>query len=314
MLVSWKILIADRLETSGLSILRAHAEVDDRAGILALELKEIIPNYDALLVRGRTRVTREIITQGINLKVIARAGVGVDNIDLEAARQRGVRVINAPVATSQAVAELTIGLLFALARCIPRADEAMKQGDWIKKELKGVELQGKTLGILGVGNIGSLVAEKAAALGMRVLGSDPTPRASIFARENISLVDPEELYARSDFITIHVPLNEDTQGLIDAKALAQMKPGVRLVCTARGGVVDESGLLRALNSGQVAAAALDVFEEEPPGQSALVCHPNLIATPHIGAQTVDAQERLAQDIAEELLAALRGETLRWKVA
>jgi D-3-phosphoglycerate dehydrogenase len=247
------------------------------------------------------------------LKVVGRAGVGVDNIDLQAAQAHGVIVVNTPVATTQAVAELVIGLIFSLARAIPRADSTTKQGGWLKKELIGSEIGGKTLGVLGMGQIGAAVAEKAAALGMAVLGYDLFLSDDQIARRHARPVGLDELYASSDYITIHTPLTEQTRALIDANAIRRLKPGVRLVCTARGGIIAEGALLEALESGQVAGAALDVYENEPPGSTPLVSHPNLIATPHIGAQTIEAQRRAAAEIAEEIIAALDGKPLRWRV-
>ena len=203
--------------------------------------------------------------------------------------------------------------MFSLARSIPRADASMKTGQWAKKDLEGIELTGKTLGIVGMGNIGEEVARRAAALGMTVLGNDAIlPPEEIEAR-GAEPVDLDALYARSDFITLHIPLNQETRGMIDGQALGRMKRGVRLICTARGGIIDETALLGALESGQVAAAGLDVFAQEPPGLNALVAHPHVVATPHIAAQTGEAQARASRDIATEVLAALRGETLRWKI-
>jgi D-3-phosphoglycerate dehydrogenase len=248
------------------------------------------------------------------LKVIGRAGVGVDNIDLNAAQKQGVIVVNAPTSTSIAVAELTFGLLLALAREIPRADAAMKQGRWLKKELEGVELHGKTLGILGFGRIGAEVGKRAAAFGMNVIAYDPLLSEEEIKRRGADPVSLQDLYAWSDFISLHMPLTADTRDMIGRAAFAQMKDGVRIVCAARGGIIDETALVEALNSGKVAGAALDVFKEEPPGLTEAVSHPRLIATPHIGAQTAEAQSRASTDIAHEVLAALRGDPLRWRVA
>ncbi len=309
----WRILLTDGLHESGQAILREQAEVDDRNGISAEELLDVAGEYHAFIVRGRTRVTEALLDRAGNLKVVGRAGVGVDNIDLAAANRRGVTVVNAPTATTLAVAELTLGLMFALARHIPRADAGMKQGLWLKKELKGVELGGKTLGVIGYGRIGAAVGQRAAALGMRVLAYDPLLTPEQIRERGAEPVDLSMLCAQADFISLHVPLTPQTRGMLDGEAFAQMKRGVRLICAARGGVVDETALLGALESGQVAGAALDVFATEPPGLTALVAHPNVIATPHIGAQTHEAQQRAAQDIATEVLAALNGQPLRWKV-
>jgi D-3-phosphoglycerate dehydrogenase len=278
------------------------------------DLLNIIAEYDALIVRGQSRVTAEVIDAASQLKVIGRAGVGVDNIDLEAAKKKGVTVVNAPTSTTVAVAELAFGLLLAVAREIPRADASMKQGQWIKKEFEGVELSGKTLGIIGFGRIGIEVGKRAAAFGMNVIVYDPNVTEHELEHADAEPVSIQDLYAWSDFISLHLPLNVQTRDLIGPMAFSEMKDGVRIVSTARGGIINESALLDALNSGKVASAALDVFEQEPPGLTELVSHPRVIATPHIGAQTAEAQSRAAEDIANEVLAALRGKPLRWKVA
>ncbi len=309
----WNILITDGLDEEGQSILRAQAVLDDRSGISPADLLQAIGAYDALVVRSRTRVTAELLGAASRLKVVGRAGVGVDNIDLEAARQRGIAVVNAPVATTLAVAEQALGLMLSLARHIPQADAAMKAGRWIKKELMGSEINGKTLGIIGMGNIGAAVAQRAAALGMSVLGYDPLLPTEIIRARHARPVTLAELYATSDFISLHVPLTPETRGMIGRETIAQMKQGVRLVCTARGGLIDENALLAALESGQVGGAALDVFSQEPPGLTPLITHPRLIATPHVSAQTEEAQVRAAVDIAQEVLAALDGKPLRWRV-
>lgn len=309
-----KILIADGLDVAGLATLRRTADVDDRPGISATGLLAAIQDFEGLIVRGRTKVTGQVLEAGAKLKVVGRAGVGVDNIDLPAAARRGVTVVNAPTSTSVAVAELTFGLLIAMAREIPRADAALKQGQWLKKELEGVELSGTTLGVIGFGRIGAEVGKRAVAFGMTVLAYDPLLTDDEIRRRGGQPVALEALYEVSDFISLHVPLDDSTRGMVGHRAFASMKPGVRLVCAARGGVIDESALLAALESGRVAAAGLDVFTAEPPGQSLLVAHPHVVATPHIGAQTLEAQSRASLDIADEVLAALRGDPLRWKVA
>jgi D-3-phosphoglycerate dehydrogenase len=310
---TWKILIADGLNENGLSLLRLAAQVDDCTGISPDALLREIGNYDALVVRSRTRVTQAVFEAAGRLKVVGRAGVGVDNIDLAAATRHGVTVVNAPLSTTLAVAEQTLALMLALARQVPRADAAMKAGQWIKKELEGVELYGKVLGIVGLGHIGAEVARRAAAMGMRVLGYDALLLEDVVRQRGAEPVPLQELYARADFISLHVPLTPETRSMINGQSLGLMKRGVRLVCTARGGIIDETDLLGALETGQVAGAALDVFSKEPPGLTALVAHPNVVATPHVSAQTAGAQTRAAEDIANEVLAALRGEALRWKV-
>ncbi len=308
------VLIADSLSPEAVERLRAGgAAVDDRSGIQPDELLKAIPNVHALIVRGRTQVSAPLLAAAAQLKVVGRAGVGVDNIDLAAAAARGVAVVNTPVSTSVAVAELTFALMLALIRQIPRADAAMKQGLWLKKELEGSELGGKTLGIMGVGNIGAQVARRAAAFDMQVLGYDPLLDGPTVQARGAAPVSLDDLYARADFITLHLPLLPETRGLLNQQAFAKMKRGVYLVCAARGGVIAEADLLAALNSGQVAGAALDVFEKEPPGANPLVSHPRVVATPHLGAQTAEAQRRAALDVADEVLNALQGKPLRWQV-
>ncbi|MBI4762806.1 MAG: hydroxyacid dehydrogenase [Chloroflexota bacterium] len=310
----FNILLTDGLDAAGQSILRQSAEVDDKSGISADDLLKVIPDYDALIVRGRTKVTASLMDAAARLKVIGRAGVGVDNIDLQAAKQHGIIVVNAPTSTSIAVAELTFGLLLALAREIPRADAAMKQGKWLKKELEGVELHGKTLGVIGFGRIGVEVGKRAAAFGMNVIAYDPLIPEDEIRRRGADPASLQDLYAWSDFISLHLPLTVDTRDMIGRAAFAQMKDGVRIVCAARGGIIDEVALVEALNSGKVGGAALDVFSVEPPGLTETVSHPRVIATPHIGAQTAEAQSRASEDIAQEVLSALRGAALRWRVA
>lgn len=310
----FNILITDGLDERGQSILRSFAKVEDQSGISADDLLKAIPDYDALIVRGRTKVTAPVMDAATRLKVIGRAGVGVDNIDLDSAKKHHITVVNAPMSTSLAVAELTFGLLLALAREIPRADAAMKQGQWLKKELEGVELNGRTLGLIGIGRIGMEVGKRAAAFGMNVIAYDPLISEDDITERGAEPVSLQDLFAWSDFISLHLPLNVQTRDFIGPLAFSQMKDGVRLVCAARGGIVEESALLDALNHGKVAAAALDVFREEPPGLTETVSHPRVIATPHIGAQTAEAQGRASEDIAQEVMAALRGESLRWKVA
>jgi D-3-phosphoglycerate dehydrogenase len=311
---TYKILISDGLDERGQSILRTAADVDYHINVPADDLLKIVADYDGLIVRGQTRVTSAVIEAASRLKVIGRAGVGVDNIDLDAAKKHNIAVVNAPTSTTLAVAELTFGLLLALARDIPRADATMKEGQWNKKEFEGVELSGKTLGIIGYGRIGIEVGKRAAAFGMNVIVYDPNVSEDELLHSDAEPVSIQDLFAWSDFISLHLPLNVHTRDLVGPLAFSQMKDSVRIVCAARGGIIDEAALLNALNSGKVAAAALDVFEKEPPGLTELVSHPRVIATPHIGAQTAEAQLRAAEDIANEVLAALQGESLRWKVA
>ena len=310
----YNILITDGLDERGQSILRSVAQVEDRTGISADELLKEIPEYDGLIVRGRTKVTGSAMDAATRLRVIGRAGVGVDNIDLEAAKKHKITVVNAPMSTSLAVAELTFGLLLALAREIPRADATMKEGQWLKKELEGVELNGKTLGLIGIGRIGMEVGKRAVAFGMNVIAYDPLISEDDIKERGAEPVSLQDLFAWSEFISLHLPLNVQTRDFIGPLAFSQMKDGVRIVCAARGGIIDESALLEALNRGKVAGAALDVFRAEPPGLTETVSHPRVIATPHIGAQTAEAQARASEDIAQEVISALRGQPLRWKVA
>ena len=311
---AWKILLTDGLEENGKVILRSKAEVVDQAGISAEDLLNVVGEYDALIVRGRTKVNAAVLEAGKKLKVVGRAGVGVDNIDLAAAKAHGVTAVNSPLATTVAVAELTLSLMLSAVREIPRADASMKAGKWLKKEFEGRELFGKTLGVIGFGRIGSAVAARAKAFEMKILAYDPLIPAEEIARRGGEPVSFDDLLAQSDVITMHMPLTPDSRNLLNAEAFSKMKEGVFIVCAARGGVIDEQALLEALNNGKVAGAALDVYSTEPPGQTELVAHPRVIDTPHIGAQTVEAQARAANDIAEEVLNALEGKPLRWKVA
>ena len=313
-MTQFKILITDGLDASGQSILRKSAQVDDRKDITADDLLKSISDYDGLIVRGRTKVTASVLEVASRLKVIGRAGVGVDNIDLDAAKKYNITVVNAPMSTTLAVAELTFGLLLALAREIPRADAGLKQGKWLKKELEGVELNDKTLGVIGYGRIGVEVGKRAAAFGMNVIAYDPLISEGDIKQRGAEPVSIQDLFAWSDFISLHLPLNVQTRDMMGPLAFSEMKDGVRIVCAARGGIIDESALVAALNSGKVAGAALDVFSVEPPGLTEAVSHPRVIATPHVGAQTVEAQSRASEDIASEVLSVLQNKPLRWKVS
>jgi D-3-phosphoglycerate dehydrogenase / 2-oxoglutarate reductase len=312
-MTSWRILLTDGLEENGQALLRQSAQVEDQCGINLDELLQVIKDYDAVIVHSRTRLTPAVLAAAHRMKVVGVAGMGVDNVDLSAAHQHGITVVNAPTSTSAAVAELTLAFILALARQITAADAAMKTGLWTEKALQGSEVNGCTLGILGMGKVGNAVAQLAAAVGMRPVGYDPFLEEEEILRRGAEPVDLADLYSSSDFISLHLPLTPETRGMIDGQTLGHMKRGVYLVCTARGGIINETALLGALESGQVAGAALDVYQNEPPGLNALVSHPQVIATPHIGAQTRQAQRRAAQNIAEEILAALQGAPLRWKV-
>jgi D-3-phosphoglycerate dehydrogenase len=312
-MTSWRILLTDGLEENGQALLRQSAQVDDQCGITPEELLQVIKDYDAAIVHNRTQMTPAVFAAAPRLKVVGVAGARVNHVDLPAAHQQGITVVNAPTSTNAAIAELTLAFILALARQITAADAAMKTGLWTNKELQGSEVNGCTLGILGMGKVGSAVAQRAGALGMRPIGHDPFLKKEDIQARGAEPVELADLNACSDFISLHLPLTPETRGMIDGQMLGHMKRGVYLICTARGGIINETALLGALESGQVAGAALDVYQNEPPGLNALVSHPQVIATPHIGPQTHQAQKRAAQDIAEEVLAALKGASLRWKV-
>lgn len=309
---AWRVLLADDLAKKGQEILAQTCQLDDRQGITTDELAAIIDRYEAVIVSERSQLPAQVLEVGKNLRVVGKLGLQVDNIDLATAARCGIVVVNSPTAATLAVAEYTLGAILSLARMIPRADATIKTGLWLKKELHGVEVQGKTLGVIGVGQVGSKVNQLASALGMQVIGYDPWLKDDA-SRLGVAMVCLEELYQRADFISIHIPYSTETRDLLGGQALAQMKRGVRLVCTMPGKSVDETALLGALESGQVAGIAIDVYANEPPGLTSLVAHPNVIATPHISAQTEEARVQAAEDIAYEVLAALRGEPLRWRI-
>ncbi len=310
---TWRVIATDGLQETGMNILSKDAQVDDCKGITMEELQQKIKEYDAIIVRSRTKLNRQLIEAGKKLKVIGRAGVGVDNIDIDAAREKGITVVNAPSATTTAVAELAMGLIFAMAREIPRADASLKRGEWLKKDFMGVELYGKTLGIIGFGRIGSTVGQMAAAVGMRIMACCLFRIPETVRIIGGELLVMDDIIEKADFITIHTPLTDETRGMINAEAFGRMKDGVYLVCTARGGIIDEPALLDALNSGKVAGAALDVYENEPPKNMDLINHPHVIATPHMAGQTHESQRRASMDIAKEVLAALKGDKLHWQI-
>ena len=308
-----KILVADPLAEDGLERLRRAGEVTVVSKLGESELIRRIPEFDALVVRSETRVTAPIIEAGSKLRVVGRAGVGVDNIDVPAATRRGILVVNAPRGNIIAAAEHTIALLFALARWVPQADASVKRGEWTRQMFLGTEIRGKTLGVIGLGNVGSEVAKRAYGVEMDVVAYDPVvsvERAELF---NVALVGLHDLLEQADFVTVHVPLVDSNRNLIGPAELARMKPTARLINTARGGIVDEKALLEALRSGRLAAAAADVFETEPPGENPLLALPNFIATPHIAASTVEAQVSVAFDVAEEVAAVLAGDLPRFAV-
>ena len=308
MQVSGSVLICDSINQTGIDILKkAGMQVDYKPNILTDELLYIVKDYQVILVRSRTKITREIIQAASNAKIIARAGVGLDNIEVTAAEEKGIRVVNAPEAAINAVSELTVGNMISLARSIPLADSEMKRGKWIKKNLMGTELSGKYLGIVGVGNIGRNVGRIAKALRMNIIGYDPYPIDRDYIKEvGLIVTDLNTLIQSADFITCHVPLLEETKHLFNAKLISNMKSTAYIINAARGGVIDETALYNALCNGSIAGAALDVFEIEPPLNNLLIELPNVICTPHIGAQTKEAQELTSIVIAEKIIQIIRG--------
>ncbi|PIW55001.1 MAG: phosphoglycerate dehydrogenase, partial [Sphingomonadales bacterium CG12_big_fil_rev_8_21_14_0_65_65_10] len=296
-----KVLISDKMDPKAAEIFAANGcEVDVKPGMTPEELKAVIGEYDGLAIRSATKVTEDILEAATNLKVIGRAGIGVDNVDIPAASARGVVVMNTPFGNSITTAEHAIAMLFALARQIPMADRETKAGEWPKSKYMGVELTGKTLGLVGAGNIGSIVAARALGLRMKVIAFDPYLTADRAVEMGVEKVDLDTLLARADFITLHTPLTDETRGILSEEALAKTKPGVRIVNCARGGLIDEAALKEALDSGQVGGAALDVFETEPATASPLFDAPNFICTPHLGASTTEAQVNVAIQVAEQM--------------
>jgi D-3-phosphoglycerate dehydrogenase len=297
-----KILICDPIDIEGPQRLRQQGfEVDSRPSIEQAELEKVISDYDALVVRSRTKVSNQLIKKGSRLKVIGRAGAGVDNIDVEAAKKRGIAILNTPEASADSVAELTIGLMLALSRNIPFADHSMKAGEWSKKKLEGSLLNGRTLGLIGLGNIGTKVAKIAKAFGMKILVTKRTPPSQeLLELLEGKFVPADELLKRSDIVSIHVPLTDQTVGMIGQKELSLMKKGAIVINTSRGGIIDEDALLNALRSGRLGGAGLDVYEVEPPKNLELIQLPNVVCTPHIGAQTEEAQKAASVLLAEKI--------------
>ena len=311
--MTFKILVSDGLSEAGLKLLATAGEVTANPKITPDELIAALPQFDALVVRSRTKVNAKVLAAGTKLKVIGRAGVGVDNIDVPAAVAKGITVVNSPLAASVAVAELTVGLMFALARSIAAADASLKQNKWEKSAFMGSELDGKTLGLLGIGRIGTETAKRATALGMKVIAYDPALQPAQIKERYAEPATFDEVLAKADYVSLHLPLTAANKNLLGAEQFAKMKKGARLVCAARGGVVDEEALKAALDSGQLAGAALDVFAAEPPAAGSIATHPTVVATPHVGAQSHEAQTRAGIAIAEEVVAALQGKPLRWQV-
>ena len=295
-----KVIISDPIADKGVEMMRqAGLEVDVKTGLAPEELERTIGGYDVIVVRSATKVRKPLIEMAKNLKLIVRGGVGLDSIDVEYAKSKGIEVMNTPAASTNAVAELTVGYLFALARQIPQATASMKAGKWEKKRFSGSEIAGKTLGLVGYGRIGWMVAKKALALGMDIIAYDPyvaDPRG--LEMEFVSL---EELLQRSDYISMHLPLTDETRDLIDAPQFEMMKDGVHIINCARGGTINEDALYEAIRSGKVAGAALDVYLEEPAQDNRLFELDEVIGSPHIGAATVEAQHRVSVEVAEKVI-------------
>jgi D-3-phosphoglycerate dehydrogenase / 2-oxoglutarate reductase len=298
-----KVLVSDKLSTTAVEIFKSNGiEVDFRpdVGKDKLELLKIIGNYDGLAIRSATKVTEKILNNATNLKVVGRAGIGVDNVDLAAASRKGVIVMNTPFGNSITTAEHAIAMMFAVARQIPEASVSTQAGKWEKSRFMGVELTGKVLGLIGCGNIGSIVAERAQGIKMKVLAYDPFLSSERAEALGVTKVELDELLAKADFITLHVPLTDKTRMILNKDAIAAMKPGMRVINCARGGLVDEAALAEALKSGHVAGAGFDVFEVEPATDSPLFGLPNVVCTPHLGAATTEAQENVAIQVAEQM--------------
>ncbi len=307
-----KVLVLDNVEEEGLQALRREndIEVDIRSKMTEDELVKIIGDYDGMIVRSATKVTARVLECATKMKVVGRAGVGVDNIDVAAATTRGILVVNAPGGNTIAVAELTMAMMQSLARNIPQANASLRAGKWDKKAYKGVELRDKVLGVIGLGRIGSAVAKRAQGMEMQVVAYDPYITEEKAEMQGVKLISLEDLFKTADFITVHMPLTRESKNMLGKEAFALMKPGVRIVNCARGGVVDETALYEAMKSGRVAGAALDVFEKEPNTDSPLFELNNFIATPHLGASTQEAQLCVAVDVAEEVVSALKGDLVR----
>ena len=305
-----KILVADPIGGEGIELLRSRAEVDVKTGMNPLELLAAIGEYDGLVVRSETKVTKEVIKTAKKLQVIGRAGIGVDNIDLDAATSAGIAVVNAPTGNTVAAAEHTMALMLALSRNVPAAHQSLKAGEWKRSAFMGIEVRNKTLAICGLGRVGSEVARRAQSFDMRLVGYDPFVSPDYARRLGIELLSLEELLAQCDFITLHTPLTEGTRHMIGSKEVGLLKPGARLINVARGELVDEQAVLDGLESGQLSGVALDVFAQEPPQNTALVGHPKIVVTPHLGASTEEAQREVAIEAAEQVLAVLNGEPAR----
>ncbi|MEA2485534.1 MAG: D-3-phosphoglycerate dehydrogenase / 2-oxoglutarate reductase [Actinomycetota bacterium] len=309
-----KVLVSEPLSEAGLKLLRDHHDVDVRLGLSGADLLDVVPGYHALIVRSATKVSAEVIEVATDLKVVGRAGIGLDNVDVEAATKHGILVVNAPQSNVLSAAEHTMALLLAQARNVPQAHAALVAGSWERERWQGVELHGKTLGVVGLGRVGTLVAQRASAFGMHVIAFDPYVPASRAQQMGVELLETvAEVCSRADFLTIHLPRTAETMGLIGERELSHARPGIRIVNTARGGLIDEEALLRGLKDGRVAGAAIDVFEGEPVTEHPLFAFQNVVVTPHLGASTVEAQDKAGLAIAEQVLLALRGDFVPYAV-
>lgn len=301
-----RVLITDPISEEGIEVLKKEAQVDIKEGLKQDEIIKIIGEYDALMVRSQTKVTAPIIEAGKKLQVIARAGVGIDNVDVEAATRCGIVVINAPTGNTVSAAEHAFALMLALARNIPQANASLKSCQWKRNDFMGTELRGKTLGIIGLGNVGGEVAKRAAAFEMKLLGIDPLVSEEYAKKLGVKLVDLPTMMKEADFLTLHIPLNPQTKGIIGAKEIAMAKKGMRIINCARGGLIDEAALVQAIHEKRIAGAAIDVFEKEPCTESILFAEPNIIVTPHLGASTAEAQVLAARDVAEQIADMFKG--------
>jgi D-3-phosphoglycerate dehydrogenase len=308
-----KVLIADPIAQEGIDILGELAQVDVKTNLKPEEIVSIIGDYEVIIVRSQTRVTADIIKAGKKLQVIARAGVGVDNIDVDQATLCGIVVVNAPTGNTISAAEHTIALMLSLARHIPAANASLKSGAWRRADFMGTEVKGKTLGIIGLGNVGSDVARRARGLEMKLIAYDPFISTDRAQNLQVELVPLEQLIKEADFITLHIPLTESTRGLIGTKALATVKPTVRIINTARGGLIDEEALVKAINENRVAGAAIDVFAKEPCTESILFKNDKIIVTPHLGASTTEAQALAATEVAKQVNDVFKGQPARYAV-
>jgi len=308
-----RVLVAEPLGQAGLDRLSREHQVDVRLNLARADFLAALPDYDALIVRSQVQVDGAAIAAAARLKVVGRAGVGVDNIELGAATAAGIAVVNAPTANTIAAAEHTLALILALARHVAAADASVRRAEWRRADFMGAEIMGRTLGIVGLGRVGLAVADRARAFEMTLLGSDPLVSADAAAARGVRLVELDELLPAADVVTLHLPLAAATRGLFDAERLARMKPGALLVNVARGGIIDEAALAKALASGRLGGAAIDVFEHEPVRDSPLLSAPNTVLTPHLGASTAEAQAKASLEVVEGVLDVLAGRPATYQV-